>query len=148
MEQFKNVIRNMIELFDNLEKLEQKKLEAVTKNKIILLEETMNKEQAEILKLRGKEKELYSIQKQYGWEGKRFRDIISLIPVDEKQEFEDLFQNFSKSIERFQGINEEAKKSISIQLYSINKAMQENGMEYTGNGTIQNRKKSLTTTRI
>lgn len=148
MEQFKNVIQNMILLFESLEKWEQKKLEAVTKNKITLLEETMNKEQAEILKLRGKEKELYTIQKQNGWEGKSFREIIELIPVEERYEYEELFQKFSKSIERFQGINEEAKKSLSLQIHAINKVMQENGMEYTNSGVIQNKKKSLTTTRV
>lgn len=148
MEQFKNIIKSMISLFESLEVWEQKKIDAVTKNKIILLEEAMNKEQAEILKLRGMERELYAVQKEHGWEGKTFRQIIPLIPEEEKQEIEGLFRKFSDCIKSFQAVNEEAKKALNIQIYAINKAMQQNGLEYNDSGKIKNRKQSFTNTRV
>lgn len=148
MEQFKNVIKNMIVLFQNLERLEQKKIDAVSKNNLTALEETMNKEQAEILKLRGAERELYSIQKQCGWEGKTFREILLLISGDDKKEFEELFHQFSSAMKSFQMTNEEAKQSLNIQIYTINKAMQQSGIEYNDSGKLMNRKQSFTNTKI
>lgn len=148
MEQFKNVIQNMISLFQNLEQLEQKKIDAVSKNNLILLEEAMNKEQAEILKLRGSERALYDTQKKCGWEGKTFREILLLVSEDEQKEFKELFHSFSAAIEKFQLINEEAKKALNIQIYTINKAMQQSGIEYNDNGKLMSRKQSFTNTKI
>lgn len=148
MEQFKKVIRNMISLFENLEQLEQKKIEAVSKNNLVLLEEAMNKEQAEILKLRGSERELYDTQKKCGWESKTFREICLLVSEDDRKELEELFQQFSTGIERFQLANEESKKALNIQIYAINKAMQQGGTAYDDSGKLMNRKKSFTNTKI
>ena len=79
MEKFEEVIRKMISLFEELKIVEQKKLESVQKNKITFLEDSMNKEQACILKLRGLEQERERIQKENGWENKKFRQILEIV---------------------------------------------------------------------
>lgn len=148
MEQFKLVIQKMISLFIALEELEQKKLEAVQKKRITLLEDVMNKEQADILKLRGLERELYAVQKQCGWEGKKFREIIEVVPQEIKEELNELFQQFTHQMQQFQTVNQEANKLIELNLYAMNKVLEKNGIEYNDNGKVQNRTRSFTNTRI
>ena len=56
MDQFVQVIKEMISLFEGFLPLEQEKLKAVQENKLTVLEDCMTREQAVVLKLRGLEK--------------------------------------------------------------------------------------------
>lgn len=148
MERFEQVIQNMIRFFDEFKEIEQKKLEAVQKERITFLEDSMNKEQAYILKLRGLEQEREQAQKQCGWERKTFREILQLVSEEEKQHLEPLFLTLSKKIKEFQTINEDVNTLMKIKLHKINTVLENNGASYTHNGNIESRKTTFTSKKV
>lgn len=148
MEKFEEVIRKMISLFEELKIVEQKKLESVQKNRITFLEDSMNKEQACILKLRGLEQERERIQKENGWENKKFRQILEIVSEEEKKQLEPLFLELSKKIKEFQAINEDACALIQVNLHKVNAALAQNGARYTEDRHLENRKKPFTSRRV
>lgn len=123
MEQFQSVIKQMISLFDEHLPLEEKKLKAVTENDLVTLEDCMKQEQAVVLKLRGLEKKREDAQKANGWEGKRFREIIELVPEDQRAEFQRLFDDLDRSIALFRSTNSSAMDTMNVHLRQIGKVI-------------------------
>lgn len=123
IDKFKVVIQEMIEFFEQFQALEKAKLEAVSRNDILYLEECMKKEQAEILVLRGLERKQIEVQKELGFENATFREIIDLVPVEQKAELEAMYKQLSNSIDIFRSTTEGIKKSIELNLYAIENAL-------------------------
>ncbi len=123
IDKFKAVIQEMIEFFEQFQALEKAKLEAVSRNDIIYLEDCMKKEQAEILVLRGLERKQLEVQKELGFENATFREIIELAPVEYKAQLEAMYKELSNSIEIFKSTTEGIKKSIELNLYAIDNAL-------------------------
>ncbi len=123
IDKFKVVIQEMIEFFEQFQALEKAKLEAVSRNDILYLEECMKKEQAEILVLRGLERKQIEVQKELGFENATFREIIDLVPVEQKAELEAMYKQLSNSIDIFKSTTEGIKKSIELNLYAIEHAL-------------------------
>lgn len=123
IDKFKVVIQEMIEFFEQFQALEKAKLEAVSRNDILYLEECMKKEQAEILVLRGLERKQIEVQKELGFENATFREIIDLVPVEQKAELEAMYKQLSNSIDIFKSTTEGIKKSIELNLYAIENAL-------------------------
>lgn len=123
IDKFIEVIQEMIIFFRQFQLLEKAKLKAVSKNDIIQLEECMKKEQAEILTLRGLEKKQAQIQKDLGFETATFREIIELAPLEKKAELEAMHKELSNSLEVFKSTTESIKKTIELNLYSIDNAL-------------------------
>lgn len=61
---FITTIRDFIQLFDSLNRIEQEKLDAALKNRVSFVEDCMKKEQAAILRMRGLEQKREEAQKQ------------------------------------------------------------------------------------
>lgn len=121
MQEFKKIIEELIQLFQELSVVEQDKFNATAKNRITFVEDCMNQEQVLILKLRGLEKRRENEMQKLGFFGKSFREILELVTVEQKAELEPLFHELSDKIKAFKQINDEASKLIEVNLHKINK---------------------------
>ena len=116
---FISLIKELIELFDALIAVEQKKLDSVVNNNISVVEECMKKEQAFVLRLRGLEQQRESIQTAMGMQGMAFREILTKVPQEILDELAPLFQELSEKVRAFQSVNDNAKEAIQVNLYQI-----------------------------
>lgn len=156
IDKFVEVIQEMIDFFEQFQILEKVKLEAVRDNDIIKLEECMKKEQAEILVLRGIERKQAQIQKELGFENATFREIIELVPLERKAELETMYNKLSNSLDIFKSTTEGIKKTIEINLYSIENAMQKlvnekkhsNGKEALDGSNVSSKNHSFTSRKV
>ena len=120
---FKAAMQEMIDFFEEFQALEQEKLDAVSRNDIIYLEECMKKEQAEILKLRSLERKQIQAQKELGFENATFKEIITLVPKEESAELEIMYEQLSNSLEIFKSTTEGIRKKIELNMYAIDNAL-------------------------
>ena len=135
MNDFITVIEDLVELFKELTQIEQIKMEAVKKNMVTYVEDCMNKEQAAVLKLRGLDKKRETCQKEMGFEGYTFQQILDNTTGELNSQLRELFQTLSSHVSLFQDTNESARAMIEINLHNINKAI-----EQTRKGTAKDKK--------
>ena len=109
---FISLIHDFIDLFRSLTTVEQQKLDAAVANDISILEDCMKKEQAFVLRLRGLEQQRDTLQKELRMEDLKFREILSRVPDEVKEELTPLFQELSEKVRIFQSINASAQDAI------------------------------------
>jgi hypothetical protein len=125
MNDFIEVIEDMIQLFQDLVSVEQVKLEAAKKNRVTYVEDCMNKEQAAILKLRGLDKKREDCQERLGMKGDTFQQILSKVSEDDgHNRLKELFERLSRQVRLFQEISDGARTMIELNLHMIDKAIQ------------------------
>lgn len=117
--EFNTLIKDFIELFDNLIDVEQKKLDAVIADNIAEVEESIKKEQAVILRLRGLEHQRESTQDSMGMKDLTFREILEQVPEDVSETLTPLFQELTQKVRTFQSINDNAKDAVNVKLHHI-----------------------------
>lgn len=123
-ESYQKVISELIEIITELQGIEQRKLEAATKNRISLLQTCMNEEQAATLKFRGVEKKRLDLQEKLGYGTKSFKEILSLLPDEEKGDLPVLYEKLSDALRQFNSINKSAQSMIEVNLHKIEKALE------------------------
>lgn len=123
MNEFTTVVEDLVELFKELTQIEQVKIEAVKKNMVSYVEDCMNKEQAAVLKLRGLDKKREACQKDMGFEGYTFQQILDTTTGEEHSRLRQLFDTLSYHVSLFQDTNESARAMLEISLHNINKAI-------------------------
>lgn len=128
MNNFITVIEDLIQLLKDLVQIEQTKLDAVAKNRVSIVEDCMNQEQAAVLKLKGLDKKRENCQEHLGYKGYTFQQILAETTGEEHYQLKGLFETLSHYVRIFQDTNESARTIIEINLHSINKAMQESQM--------------------
>ena len=79
----------------------------------------MKKEQAFVLRLRGLEQQRDSLQRKLKMKDLKFREILSRVPDEVKEELTPLFQELSEKVRIFQSINASAQDAISVNLHKI-----------------------------
>ena len=119
---FEKVIQQMIELFDRMIPLEQSKLEAVSKNKIAVLEDIIKKEQAEIMSLRGLDQKRERTQEELGWKDLTFQQILKEAP-EEQSKLQELFDELAGRVKTFQSVTESSKTMMEVNLHAINQVI-------------------------
>ncbi len=149
MKEFQRVIKEMTALFHQFTGVEQVKLEAAAGNHVATVEECMTKEQSLVLKLRGLEKEREKSQKEAGYEGMRFREILASVSEEERKELLPLFDGLSREIQIFQEVSDDAAKIISNNLHMIRRALDEKGgVTYGGDGKNEAEVTHMTSRRV
>jgi len=123
-ENYQKVVSELIEIVTELQSIEQRKLEAATKNRISLLQTCMNEEQALALKFRGIEKKRLDLQEKLGFGEKSFKEILKCIPDEEKGELPDLYEQLSEALRQFNITNKSAQSMIEVNLHKIEKALE------------------------
>lgn len=124
MNEFKEIISELILLFQDLCEIEQEKLNVIQKNRVTFLEDCMNQEQAAILKMRGLDIRREACQERLGWKGDSFRQILEKAGEAERKELEPLFDDLSRFVSLFQEISDSAKTMIEVNLHQINKMLE------------------------
>ena len=90
--EFISLIHDFIDLFRSLTTVEQQKLDAAVANDLSILEDCMKKEQAFVLRLRGLEQQRDTLQRKLKMKDLKFREILSRVPDEVKEELTPLFQ--------------------------------------------------------
>lgn len=121
--EFTSTIEEFIQLFEELIPIEQKKLDAAIANKVLLVEECMNKEQAAVLKMRGLEQKREQVQKEMDMDGYTFKQILEKVPAVSADTLQPLFRQLSGQITTFQSISESAKEMIELNLHRIQSSL-------------------------
>lgn len=129
---FKTVVGDLITLIEEFNQLETEKLKAVQQNRVTFVEEAMKKEQAAIMKLRGLDKKREAIQKDLGWERLTFQQILSQVPVVEKEELQPLFEQLTGCVRQFDDTRDSAQKALEINLHHINTILSKRAAEESG----------------
>ncbi len=146
LDDFKAVVGDLITFLEDFDKTEREKLDAVQRNLVTFVEEAMKKEQAGILKLRGLDKKRESIQKDLGWEGMSFQQILSQVNDVERAQLKPLFDKLSNSVRQFNDTKDSAQKALEINLHHINtllaKKSSEESNAYNSKGNAQESKKT------
>lgn len=124
IDRFISLMKEMTQFFDAFQLIEKQKLESAASNDILMLEEIMKKEQAEILVLRGLERKQQDIQSQMGCSGLTFREMIDRAPEQERAELENVYSRLSESLDIFQKTTQSVKQAIDLNLHAIHKALE------------------------
>lgn len=148
MEAFEKIVWDLIALFDEFQPLEEEKLEAAKAQDISKVEDCMNREQAMSLKLRGLDNKREAIQKEYGWEGMTFRQILEVISPEQRGRFQPIFDEVENKMTLFQSTNESALEIISLHLRRINQTLEAKGVEYDRDGSPGKPEQPLTSRRV
>lgn len=149
MEQFEQVIEQLIGLFEEHLPLEEEKRKAASESNLAALEDCMTREQAIMLKLRGLEQKRENVLKQNGWEGKTFREIIDIAPAEKKAVYSDLYERMNTAVNMFREANESAMETVRIHLREINNAIDtKQGNTYGQDGTSANAEQPMTSRRV
>lgn len=139
--EFSQIIRQLIELFDRMIPLEQKKLEIVSQNQIVLLDDIVKKEQAEVLAMRGLEQKRERAQEKLGFQNLTFQEILKQLPEEQRSEQKALFDELSSKVTLFQSITDNSRSIVEVNLHAINKAIAEhtNGktQTYAEDGSVK-----------
>lgn len=120
---FNALILNLIELMKHLTSIEQDKLKAVTSKDLDALNLCIKNEQAQILKLRGLDKQREQIQESLGYKNLSFEEIISSLSPDEKEETNKLYLTLQQTTNTFKEINATIKTALDVNLHMIDAAM-------------------------
>ena len=134
--EFISLIHDFIDLFRSLTTVEQQKLDAAVANDLSILEDCMKKEQAFVLRLRGLEQQRDTLQLKM--KDLKFREILSSVPDEVKEELTPLFQELSEKVRIFQSINASAQDAISVNLHKIQSVLnsgQPDAGVYSASGT-------------
>lgn len=134
MKEFQRVIREMIALFHQFNGIEQMKLKSAQANHVAAVDECMTREQALILKLRGLELEREKYQKEAGYEGMKFREILVAVSSEEREVLSPLFDELSREMQLFQQVKGDAEEVMRNNLRMIRKAMDSKGGTYSEKG--------------
>lgn len=147
LDDFKAVVHDLILLLEDFNATEREKLDAVQRNLVTYVEEAMKKEQAGILKLRGLDKKRESIQKDLGWEGMSFQQILSQVNDVERDQLKPLFDKLTDSLRQFNDSKDSAQKALEINLHHINTLLMQKSAEenkaYDSKGDAQRQKKPV-----
>lgn len=142
MEELKKIILELIQVFGELLPTEKTKMAAAAGYNVVELEETMKKEQAAVLRLKGLDQKREALLEKNGWSGRTFRQIMEELPDGERQQLLPLFNELEHNIRMFSSLNEDTNEIIRTNLHVV-ESMAEGGL-YNVQGTEPEESKHYT----
>ncbi len=140
MEEFKQVIRELTDLFRELSALGGVKLDAARMNNTATLETCMTREQALSMKLKGLEQKRERVQASLGYGGKRFREILETDGAKDDLEMAALFESLSREVQMFREVNDDVNRIVGVNLREIRKELDRRDIKtYGASGTKNER---------
>ncbi|KXL52077.1 FlgN protein [Anaerotignum neopropionicum] len=121
--EFNHIILSLIELFKALTTIENDKLKAVTAKDLDALNACIKDEQVQVLKLRGLDKKREQVQADLGYENHTFKEIIALLPENQKKDSKELFTLLEQATSDFHAVNDSVKTALEVNLHFINTAL-------------------------
>lgn len=120
---FASLMNDFIEFFDTLIPIEQEKLDAAVHNRVSQVEDSMHKEQAAIMRLKGLELKREAEQKRLGLEGCTFQQILNKVSSDDAAILRPLFNAMNDKVRIVQSLSGNIKDAIEVNLYTIEAAL-------------------------
>lgn len=112
------------EFLDNLAEVQQKKLNAVRENDMVLLDKCMKEEQAAVMKSKSLDRKREAILLDLGFSGLSYKQILEEISEEKKAVSAPLFEKLRLATNRFNELNGVIKTAIEVNLHSISSTLE------------------------
>ncbi len=134
---FVSVIEDLISVAGDIAQVEEDKAEAASLKRHELLNGYIQKEQAQILKLRGLEQRRMNLLKELGWESLTFRQILEKASPDRVSRLQPLFFDLENQLGRLTKARQASEHIIGVRLHELQTliALQEGG-SYDNSGSV------------
>lgn len=113
--------------YEELNALEQEKLNIVVHNQLHLLEDIVKREEVAVLQARGLEVKRQEMQQKIGAAGKTMQEIIDSLQGVQQQALRNVQTRLNGQVKRLQGSNQACAQVINGHLKEIDKKIQEIG---------------------
>ena len=120
---FTAVIRELAVLAGDIATVEERKAEAAVQKRHQLFDGFIQKEQAQILKLRGLEQRRIRMAKELGWESLTFRQILEKAEPEQKESLSPLFAELEQNLKRLGQSRQSAERIIKVRIREIETAI-------------------------
>lgn len=140
------ILRESAELYSNFLELEYKKYEFIIKDDTLSLDETVAKEQAFYMKMRGLEQKRIAYIEEMGMKDKTLAGIIELSNETDKAILKEAYDELSRLITEVKKISNLCKLVIEVRLRRIDRAMSKLGQKeniYSNEDVKNNNTKSF-----
>ena len=125
----KNIMDEYVALLDKLIAFEEKKLEAVKYAKIDELDRFLKEEQVHLLQFKGLDSKREKLQKELGFEGLTYKQIIAKTDGDLRQQLEDSFVVLENKTNHFKSLIRTISGCIDVKLHTIDATLEKFGAE-------------------
>lgn len=134
--EFSSVISNLIDVTDNIARVEEAKTSAASARRHELLDGCIQEEQALILKLRGFEQHRIQLQKSFGWDGFTLSQILEKASEEQRQVLAPLFHDLERQLKRLKRAREASEQIIGVRLHELQTiASRLEGTSYNSDGS-------------
>lgn len=135
LNEFIEVLNQLTQVVHALTQIEEKKALAAAQSQHMLMNDFLNPEQAQILKLRGLEQKRIKLADKLGWKGLTFRQILNQPELSRKELLSPLFVELDAGIRRLTGAKDSADRVIKLRLRELESAIAKGaGSSYDGKG--------------
>jgi len=134
---FTAVIEETIQLISDIAQVEADKAEAASLKQHHLMDGYIQKEQAQILKLRGLEQRRIRLAKGLGWDSLTFRQILSKVSLRQGGRLQPLFEELQWQLGLLQDSRNAAERIINVRLHELDIALAaQAGSSYDNSGNV------------
>lgn len=136
-EDFIFVINELAELSENIAYIEEAKAEAASLKQHEFLDDYIQEEQAQILKLRGLEQHRIRLAEALGWGSLTFSQILEIAEPEQVEQLNPCFDDLSYQVKRLQQSRKAAEKIINVRIHELQVAIaKQEGSNYDNAGNI------------
>lgn len=131
------VIKEETLLAGDIAQVESDKAEAASLKRHHLLDGYIQKEQAQILKLRGLEQRRCRLMKNLGWDSLTFRQILEKASLRQGGQLRPLLEELEQQLKRLQDSRKASEQIINVRLHELDMALAAHtGSAYDNSGNV------------
>lgn len=119
LDSFSDIIRQLTVLTGQLSQVEEAKAEAASEKRHELLDGFIQKEQAQLLKLRGLEQHRMKLAKNLGWDSLTFRQILDKADSQQREVLLPLFTELEQQLNRLTQSRKASEHIINVRIHEI-----------------------------
>lgn len=119
LDSFSDIIRQLTVLTGQLSQVEEAKAEAASEKRHELLDGFIQKEQAQLLKLRGLEQHRMKLAKNLGWDSLTFRQILDRADSQQREVLLPLFMELEQQLNRLIQSRKASEHIINVRIHEI-----------------------------
>lgn len=127
LDEYASNITFITETLKDITHLEESKAEAASDNRPDMMNGLIQREQAQILKLRGLEQKRLHLSDTLGWKGLSFQQVLFKTPDSHKAILGSLFGKLNTQIKQLTGAKDSSDRIISLRLLEL-QGFNENGV--------------------
>lgn len=136
-DEFTTVIKETTQLIGDIAQVEADKAEAASLKQHHLLDGYIQKEQAQILKLRGLEQRRIRLAAGLGWDSLTFRQILAGASLRQRGLLQPLFEELESELKRLRDSRRAAEQIIKVRLHELDMALAgQAGGSYDNSGSV------------